>query len=236
MKTDDIYTSAVIVAAGKGTRMKTDINKQFIEISGIPVLARTLYAFEKCTKINEIILVTNADDMARCKDGIVNSYGFNKVRKIICGGQTRQESVYKGIVETGNKCGIIAVHDGVRPFIKKEHIMDSITAACEYGACCVAVPVKDTIKVAGTDGMVKSTLQRSMLWSVQTPQTFKRGILLDAHQKALKDGFKGTDDAVLVERCGYPLKLVPGGYDNIKITTAEDIALAKVIAEQFILQ
>jgi 2-C-methyl-D-erythritol 4-phosphate cytidylyltransferase len=240
MKTDNIYTSAVIVAAGKGTRMKTDISKQFIEISGIPVLVRTLYAFEKCTMINEIILVTNETDMVYCRDSIINYHGLKKVKKIVRGGQTRQESVYKGIIEAGdeagNRCGIIAVHDGARPFIRQEHIMDSIRAACEYGACCVAVPVKDTIKIADADGMVRSTPERSMLWSVQTPQVFKREILINAHEKALRDGFKGTDDAVLVERCGYPLKLVPGSYDNVKITTAEDIALAGVIAEQFIPQ
>jgi len=227
---NDIYVSVVIVAAGMGKRMKMGGNKQFLEIGGLPVLARTIEVFENCSVADEIIIVVNKSDMAYCRDNIVDKYGFQKVKKIIHGGETRQESVYNGLVEVDEGCRIIAVHDGARPFIRKEIISECVRTAYNYGASCVAVPVKDTVKIVNKEGMVVQTPDRSILWSVQTPQAFKFEILLDAHKKAIDSKFKGTDDAVLVERRGYPLKIVSGSYENIKITTSEDIILAEAIA------
>lgn len=225
----DFAVSAVIVAAGKATRMNMEKNKQYIDIGGQSVLARTILAFQESDIVDEIILVTNPHDIMFCKENIVEQYGMNKVKKIVAGGDSRQKSVYNGLAEVSSKCGIVLIHDGARPFIKETNIRESVLAAYEFGACCVAVPVKDTIKKVNNDGFVEATLDRSSLWSIQTPQTFKYSLIVDAHKKALEDNFEGTDDAVLVERLGHPLKLIMGSYDNIKITTREDLAIAEAI-------
>jgi 2-C-methyl-D-erythritol 4-phosphate cytidylyltransferase len=225
----DFVISAVIVAAGKGTRMNLEINKQYIEVGEMPVLARTLEVFENCSMIDEIIVVVNEQDIIYCKENIIEEFGFTKIAKLVTGGQTRQGSVYKGLCEVSKLCGIVLIHDGARPFVMERCLMDSIYAAQEYGACCAAVPVKDTIKESNADGFVHNTLDRSALWSIQTPQTFKYQLIFDAHIKAAQEGFTGTDDAMLVERMGHPLKLVMGDYNNIKITTREDLILAEAI-------
>lgn len=227
---DNIFTSVVIVAAGKGTRMNMDINKQYIEIANKPVLARTIQVFEDCELIKEIILVVNQQDILYCKHNIIDYYGFNKVKSLVAGGSERQASVYNGLLDVDKTCEIVLIHDGARPFVGTNCIIDSIEAAIEYGASCVAVPVKDTIKVAGKDGFIKETLERSTLWAIQTPQVFRHDLVLNAHKKAFEEGFVGTDDAVLVERTGVQVKLVMGSYENIKITTIEDLRIGEAIA------
>ena len=209
--------------------MNMNVSKQYLEICGIPVIARTLQVFEDCRSIDEIILVVNEQDILYCKQHIIDEFRFEKVGKIVAGGSSRQASVYNGLREVDQRCEIVSIHDGARPFVDEEIISRSIQAACEYGASCVAVQVKDTIKMADDEGFVMETLNRSVLWSIQTPQTFKYQLILDAHCKALEDGFSGTDDAVLVERLGHRLKLVMGSYENIKITTKEDLAIAESI-------
>lgn len=228
-KSTGLHVSAVIVAAGKGTRMNMELNKQYIEICGKPVLARTLQVFEDCDNINDIILVVNGQDILYCKEYIVERYGFKKVTALVSGGDTRQKSVFNGLNELRSTCDIVLIHDGARPFVREESLIDSINAAREFGAACVAVPVKDTVKTADTDGFIKETLDRSCLWAIQTPQTFVYNLIIDAHRRAEKDGFAGTDDAVLVERLGCRTKLVMGSYDNIKITTREDLVVAEAI-------
>ncbi len=223
---------ALITAAGKGSRMNMDINKQYIEIGGKPILARTIGIFEECGRVDEIILVVNGNDIVYCKQNIVDTFGFRKVAAIVAGGDTRQASVYNGLSHLKEDCGIVLIHDGARPFVSEESIMESVAVADEFGAACVAVPVKDTIKSADDKNVVRETLDRSRLWSVQTPQTFNYGLILDAHRKALEAGFAGTDDAMLVERLGHPLRLVYGSYYNIKITTEEDLVLAEAIADR----
>lgn len=220
---------AIIVAAGKGSRMNMDMNKQYVDIAGKPVLARTLQVFEDCSLVSDIIVVINELDIVFCKQSIVERYGFSKVRVLVSGGETRQESVIKGLQQAGDD-GIILIHDGARPFIDNSIIEASISAAEEFGAACVAVPVKDTIKSSDSESFVTSTLDRSCLWSIQTPQTFKAYIVKEAHRIAAQEGFSGTDDAVLVERQGHRLKLVMGSYYNIKITTREDLVFAEAIA------
>jgi 2-C-methyl-D-erythritol 4-phosphate cytidylyltransferase len=221
--------TVIIAAAGKGTRMNIDINKQYIDICGMPMLARTIKVFEDCRHIDEIILVVNSGDIVYCKKDIVEYFGFNKVKTLVAGGSDRQGSVFQGLKEVNKNTGIVLIHDGARPFIKEESIIKSIRAAEEFGASCVAVPVKDTIKYSDSEGFINQTLDRSILWSIQTPQTFKFELILKAHEKAAKDSFLGTDDAVLVERLGFKIKLVPGDYSNIKITTQEDIVIAEAI-------
>lgn len=196
-------------------------------------MARTIQAFEDCDFINEIILVLNEQDILFCRSNIVEYYSFNKVKFLVAGGSERQYSVFNGLREVSSKCEVVLIHDGARPFIREECIINSIKSAWEYGASCAAVPVKDTIKSADANGFISETLERSTLWSIQTPQTFRYEIIMDAHRKALEDGFTGTDDAVLVERQNFKVKLVMGGYDNIKITTIEDLVMAEAIADYF---
>ncbi|MCX7921090.1 MAG: 2-C-methyl-D-erythritol 4-phosphate cytidylyltransferase [Clostridia bacterium] len=228
-KDKELFISAVIVAAGRGTRMNMDINKQYIEVVGKPVLARTLQVFQDCDLIDEVVLVVNSHDIVYCKQSVVDAYGFTKVKALVAGGSERQYSVYNGLSEVSSGCDVVLIHDGARPFVKEKSLSDSINAAREYGASCVAVPVKDTIKTGDKEGFVGETLDRSILWAIQTPQTFRYDLVMEAHRKAMEDGFLGTDDAVLVERIGYRMKLVMGSYDNIKITTQEDLVIAEAI-------
>jgi len=223
------FVSAIIVAAGKGSRMNMNLNKVFIEICGKPVLARTLEVFEDCSLVDEIILVVNKEDIVYCKQDILDAYDIQKVKTIVAGGEERQQSVYNGLAEVSENCDIVLVHDGARPFIRNEQIVSSIHDAWKFGASCVAVPSKDTLKIAEQGEFVKETLDRSAVWSVQTPQTFKYELLMEAHEKAYKDNFMGTDDAVLVERLGWKIKLTMGSYENIKITTKEDLIFAEAI-------
>lgn len=225
------FCSAVIVAAGRGTRMGTEVKKQYLEICGIPLLARTIKVFESCEYIDEVILVIDSNDIIFCKHEIIDRYGFDKVKSIVSGGETRQDSVYNGLQEVDKDCEVVLIHDGARPFITQDEIISLIEAAREYKACTIATPVKDTIKLVGQDEFIKETLNRNTLWSVQTPQAFMYDVILAAHRKALKDDFNGTDDAQLVERMGISVKLVKGSYNNIKITTREDLIIAKAIIE-----
>jgi 2-C-methyl-D-erythritol 4-phosphate cytidylyltransferase len=222
---------AIIVAAGKGTRMNAERNKQFLDIAGVPVLARTILAFENTDAVDEIVLVVNSDDIPCCKRDIIDKYGFRKIKTIAGGGKERQDSVYNGLLQLDESCGIVLIHDGARPFIDKKSILKCIKAASEYGAACLAVPVKDTVKIADGDGHVKGTPDRSSLWQAQTPQSFKYEIITEAYQKAMADGIMATDDSSLVEMIGVKAKIVPGSYYNIKITTQEDLVLAQAIAE-----
>lgn len=233
MKSDaNVPVCAIIVAAGTGSRMNMEMNKQYVDICGKPVLARTIQAFEDCGQVGEIVVVVNEKDIIYCKQNIVERYGFDKVKVLVSGGETRQESVSRGLKQAGENCEIILIHDGARPFIDDAGIVSSIAAAEEFGAACVAVPAKDTVKIADSEDFVSSTLDRSSLWSIQTPQAFQRDLIKNAHRIAAEEGYCGTDDAVLVERLGHRLKLVKGSYFNIKITTQEDLVIAGAIAEQ----
>ncbi len=221
--------SVVIAAAGKGSRMGSDINKQYMEVLGKPILARTLQAFEDCSSINEVVITTGAAEIEYCRENIVGMYGFSKVSAITAGGASRQQSVYNGLQRVSEQCGIVLIHDGARPFIDAAGIEACIEAAEKYGAACAAVPVKDTIKRTDQGGFVNETVDRRSLWSIQTPQAFQYGLILEAHRKAMADGFEGTDDAVLAERLGHQVRLVMCSYYNIKITTGEDLIFAEAI-------
>lgn len=227
--TGDLFVTAVIVAAGKGTRMNMDINKQYIKICGKPILVRTLEIFERCSAVNEVVVIVNEQDIEYCSREMIKKYSLSKVAALTAGGSTRQQSVYNGLMRADSRCSIVLVHDGARPFVSEASIIGSIEAALEHGCSVVAVPVKDTIKKADDGGLVEQTLDRSYIWSVQTPQTFKYNIALEAHSKAVMDDFVGTDDSMLAERLGYKPRLVMGSYDNIKITTQEDLVAAEAI-------
>lgn len=220
--------SVVIAAAGKGTRMGMEINKQYLEVLGMPVLARTIQSFEACSLIDEIIVVANEAELGYCNN-IIEPFGFRKIRAVTAGGATRQQSVLKGLCKVSADSGIVLIHDGARPFIDEKDIVECIDAAGRYGAAIMAVPAKDTIKSEDKCGFVDETLDRSSLWYIQTPQAFDFKLIMEAHRRAAEDGFEGTDDAVLIERTGHRVRLVMGNYLNIKITTKEDIILAEAI-------
>jgi len=226
------WVSAIIAAAGQGKRMNLPINKQYLLLGGKPVLAHTLETFQRCLFIDEMIVVVQAEERSYCMENIVQHYGFDKVAAVIPGGAERQESVYKGLKAVDERCDIIIVHDGARPFVKIQDIESSIRQAIAHGAVGIGVPVKDTIKIVDEQKIIIDTPQRSKLWAIQTPQTFSYSLLLEAHEKAREEGFTGTDDTVLVERIGHPVRICMGSDENIKITTPADVHIAESIMKK----
>lgn len=224
--------SAVIPAAGSGTRMGRGIKKPYLKIGSKPILTHTIGVFDKSFLVDDIFVVVAGEDRKRCEDEVINPYDFHKVSDVLAGGKTRQASVFNALQRTSDDTDIIVVHDGVRPFVTAEIIEASVESASQYGAAIAAVPVKDTIKVADEDDFVKSTLDRSQLWAIQTPQVFRREILMRAHLYAQEHNIDATDDAALVEQLGYRVKLVMGSYRNIKITTPEDLMIAESLANR----
>ncbi len=221
---------AVIVAAGKGTRMGAGINKQFLIIKDKPILYYTLKIFEGCDSIDEIVLVTAKKEIEYCKSDIVERYNIRKVSNIVEGGLERQQSVYNGL-KACNDCEIVLIHDGARPFVDSRIINEGIDYAKRYGACTCGVQPKDTIKLKAEDGFSDSTLDRDTLFSVQTPQSFKYNLIVNCHENAFKENIKATDDTSIVEYCGHKVFLYEGSYNNIKITTPEDLVIGEKILE-----
>ena len=223
------FISAVIPAAGMGTRMEHDMNKIFIIMENRPILAHTLEAFQKCEEVDEIVVVAKEEELPYMNTEFQSEYPFSKVRAVVAGGETRQDSVFNGLMAVDPACDIVLIHDGARPFVDQRLILDSIKGVIAYGACVVGVPVKDTIKVIDPERKIRYTPQRKSLWMVQTPQSFVYEFLVDAHLRAQDEEIKATDDSSLVEQLGYPVHMVMGNYDNIKITTPEDLKFAKAI-------
>ncbi len=224
--------TAIIVAAGKGTRMNAGINKQFIDINGKPLLAHTLQAFQSCREIDRIILVSGKEELQLCREQILETYGFDKVDRLVVGGSERQQSVYNGIKELDEGCGVVVIHDGARPIVTDNIIERCIEGAKAYGAVSAGMPVKETIKVLDENGFVKCTPERGTLWVTQTPQAFKPEIIRNAHESALSNGISGTDDAFLVESMGIKVKMIESSYENIKVTTPEDIIIAETLMKK----
>ena len=222
-------TSAIITAAGHGRRMGESRKKQFLMLGEVPIIVHTLKTFQDSASINEIILVVPDDKIDYCKQEIVNSYKFTKVKKIVTGGEKRQESVFNGLKSVSREMDLVAVHDGVRPFLSKSILENSIKKAKEKGSVVVAIPVKDTLMKISDQGMVVGGQNRDSIWRIQTPQIFKKEILISAFEKALKDNFCGTDESTLVARLRIPVYVVNGSELNIKITTPEDIDLGESI-------
>lgn len=220
---------AVVAAAGRSSRMGDGQNKQFLMLDGMPVLGRTLSSLSSCGLIDEIVVVMPEDEMEKCRRDIIDRYKIPKVIEIVKGGSERQQSIMAGLEALKDTCDIAVTHDGARPFVTDDIITQSIYEAYLYGAAACAVPIKDTIKVSDGDGFILDTPDRSTLYAVQTPQTFKFNLLYNAHLRAKEDGYTGTDDTVLVERLGAKVKLFAGSYENIKITTPEDIYMAYAI-------
>ena len=224
--------AVIIAAAGSGNRMGSGIPKQYMEMLGKPVLTMAVEAFEKNAYTDEIYLVVNRDYTDFCREEYLGAKdgknGRSKVKQIVPGGAQRQDSVYAALSVIPEDVDFVLVHDGARPFVTDETIAALIEDTVKHGASVAAVPVKDTIKSAD-DGVFSETLDRSRLYSIQTPQGFGRKLLKLAYDRAFAENFYGTDDAVLVEKMGEKVYLVKGDYHNIKITTKEDIILGEAI-------
>lgn len=217
---------AVIPAAGQGKRMKAGKNKQFLTINDTPLLIHTVRVFEEDSLCTGIVLAVNKNEKGDVAD-LLAAHHITKVIHIVEGGKERQQSVYEGLKAIGGN-PVVLIHDGARPFIRKEKIHELVASTAEKGAAVVAVPVKDTVKLVDK-GQITQTVDRTSLWAVQTPQAFYLEEITYAHQTAEKDGFTGTDDASLMEYLNRPVATVEGDYENLKITTPEDLLFAEAI-------
>lgn len=224
---------AILLAAGRGKRMGSDIPKQYILLKDKPILYYSLNQFQKCDFIDEIILVTGKEEISFCKKNIVDKYSFNKVTNIIEGGKERYHSVYYAL-QTIKECNYIFVHDGARPFIENDMIRKLYRAVKEHDACVVGVKTKDTVKVADEEGFISITPDRSKIWNVQTPQVFQWDIIKRAYDRLMKiDCDQVTDDAMVVETMlNHKVKLVEGDYQNIKVTTPSDLVIANAFLDE----
>ncbi len=227
-------TGAVVLAAGQGKRMQSRVQKQFMELEGKPLIWYSLQKFEE-SAVDEIILVTGRDEMDYCRHEIVEAYGFQKVIGVVAGGKERYHSVYVGLKALENRgISYVLIHDGARPLVSDRIIADSIEQVKRYDACVAAVPVKDTIKISDQEQYAADTPPRNLLWQVQTPQTFSYPLIYSAYKKLFSGKeYEGvTDDAMVVESMTeHRVKLILGDYQNIKVTTPEDMILAKAFLQ-----
>ena len=234
-KEADMKTAAIVLAGGSGSRMHSTEKKQYMRIGGRPVLYYALHAFEQCGWIDEVVVVCSEEDRERCRTEITQRYGFGKVHSIVAGGKERHDSVYEGL-KALKDCDYVLIHDGARPFVDAQMLERIRTELSEVHACTVGMPVKDTIKLSNEAGFVEQTLPRERLWIIQTPQAFAYPLILRAHEarrSGALQGVKITDDAMLVEQAErVPVKLIEGSYENIKITTPDDLLLAEAFLKK----
>ncbi|MCK9432932.1 MAG: 2-C-methyl-D-erythritol 4-phosphate cytidylyltransferase [Candidatus Omnitrophica bacterium] len=220
--------SAIVVAAGKGRRLKLGVSKPLVRIGKFPVLYYSLDVLDRHPDVGAIVVVANKENRRQVAL-LVEKYSFRKVKEVVLGGKHRQDSVYRGLQASSGSDWVL-IHDAARPFIDRGMVGAVVRAAKKSGAAITAVKPKATIKVSGRDNIVRETLKRDELWEVQTPQVFRRAALEEAY---LKHGNgRVTDDASLAEKLGLKVKVVPGSYDNIKITTGEDLLLAALIVKR----
>jgi len=215
-----------------GKRMGKAVAKQFLPLGDRPMLAHTLLAFQRSSEIDEIIPILSEEDMETCLKDVIEAFHITKVRTLVVGGKERQDSVYNGLKKTDKDAAVILVHDGVRPFVTPDLIRECVEAARKGECVAVGVPLKDTIKEVDGKGIVRQTLERSSLWAIQTPQAFPAKVLRKAYDESYKKKVYGTDDATLVERAGSKIRVIMGSYENIKITTPEDLILAEEILKR----
>ncbi len=226
-----MHVNVVIVAAGKGTRLQSELPKPFLSVAGRPILVHTLRRFTPIEMVRRIVVVVAAEREALCRE-LLHTHGpWPQPITVIHGGAERQDSVRNGLATLETQCEIVVIHDAARPFISVEAIQRSIDAAAETGSEVVATPVRDTIKRADAQHTIRETVSRHDLWLAQTPQTFQVGVIRAAHQWAKQHGIVGTDDATLVEQMGRPVRIVPGDALNFKITTPDDLALAQAVLQ-----
>lgn len=220
--------AAIVLAAGSGKRMNSQVHKQYLIIQDRPVLYYSLKAFED-SAVDEIVLVVGKGEEEFCRKEIVDKYGISKVKAIVEGGKERYHSVFEGLKQTSD-ADYVLIHDGARPFVNQEIIRRCMLEVPEHQACVVGMPVKDTIKIADEGGYAKQTPDRKNVWMIQTPQTFSYALIYEAYEEMLKtEDTAITDDAMVLERIkGKKSKLIEGSYRNIKITTPEDLLIANV--------
>lgn len=223
--------TAVVLAAGSGSRMKSKVKKQFMDLLGKPLVYYALKAFQD-SPVDEIILVTGEDAISYCKEEIVDKYGFNKVKDIVAGGKERYESVFHALAKVSTD--YVLIHDGARAFVDQNMIRTAMEGVVEYNACVIGMPVKDTIKIADEDGYAKDTPNRSYVWQIQTPQCFISKEITEAYSIMMEGTRAGiTDDAMVMEQYGKrKIKLLEGSYDNIKVTTPEDILIGELLLKR----
>lgn len=224
--------TAIILAAGTGSRMNSNVHKQYMLLMEKPVLYYALNVFEK-SMVTDIVLVTGAGETGYCRREIVERYDIHKVRAIVEGGKERYHSVYEGL-KAAEGADYVLIHDGARPLVTEDIIARSIKAVRESSACVVGMPVKDTIKVVDEYGVAKETPDRSTLWQIQTPQSFSYTLIADAYKKVLAfDNPMVTDDAMVLEKAfGQKVRVIEGSYRNIKITTPEDLMVAEAYLKE----
>lgn len=226
-----MHVNVVIVAAGKGTRLQSELPKPFLSVAGKPILVHTLRRFVPIEAVRRIVVVVAAEREALCQE-VLHTHGpWPQPMTVVHGGAERQDSVRNGLAALEPQCEIVVIHDAARPFISVEAIQCSINAAAEVGSAVVATPVRDTIKRADAQHTIRETVSRHNLWLAQTPQTFQVEVIRAAHRWAQQRDIAGTDDATLVEQMGRPVRIVPGGALNFKITTPDDLALAQAVLQ-----
>lgn len=224
-----MFVSVIIAAAGNSTRYGTGKSKQFLLLEGIPVLIKSVQAFEQIDEVKEIIITARKQDFDVI-ESFLQQYNIKKVKSVVEGGATRQDSIAAAVKKVSEETEIIAVHDGARPLVSKETIIGVIEKAVEKGAAACAVPVKDTIKIIDSSGKIVTTPDRASLRAVQTPQVFDFALYKEAIDKAVSESKQYTDDCQLIESMGHPVYLTDGDYENIKITTPDDL----LVAEKFL--
>jgi 2-C-methyl-D-erythritol 4-phosphate cytidylyltransferase len=224
------FVSVIIAAAGSGKRMNAGKNKQFLDVGNSVIINLTLEKFLFCDIVDEVILVGKKEELEYLRD-IAISFNHNKTVKIVEGGDQRQDSIYNGLQKLDEASEIVLVHDGARPLASSLLIRRVISGVVQYDSAIPGVLVRDTIKKVNEESKVFSTPKRNNLYSIQTPQGFKKAIILEAYENAKESGFKGTDDSSLVENIGYEVHVVKGDYKNIKITTKEDLVFASVFKD-----
>ncbi len=225
--------SAIIVAAGQGIRMQDTQRKQYLSLAGLPILTRTLAVFDECDRVEQIVVVIPPDDFNFCRENILEPAGLAGKITLAPGGRRRQDSVFNGLKAVDPGCSIVAIHDGVRPFLPVDQLVACIDGARDSGACILGVPAYETLKQVNASGHIVRTLNRDDVWLAQTPQTFRYDLIRRAHERARLEGYSATDDANLVERLGAAVHMITGSRNNIKITIPEDLETARSILANF---
>ncbi len=225
-------TLAIVLAGGVGKRMGSSQNKQFLLLDNRPIIVHTLQVFQECRAVDGIYLVVNHKDLPTIQEEILETYRFSKILKLVIGGRLRQDSVRNGLEAIDEPCDVVIIHDAARPFVSPSFVEKSIFLMEMFDAIIPAIPVKDTIKVISKEGFVTKTLERDSLWQIQTPQTFKCSLVTKAYREGMAKKLYGYDDSTFIEYLGKKVKVVEGSPYNIKITTPEDLVIARGILAQ----
>jgi 2-C-methyl-D-erythritol 4-phosphate cytidylyltransferase len=226
---DTTMVYALIVAGGKGTRFSRQLPKQYVALAGVPILTRTLRAFDGCEAIDRLVVVVPAADIAFVRDALIAPADLRKAVSVVAGGPRRQDSVFNGLAAVPPEAAVVVIHDAVRPLVTCETISACVDVARQHGACIVGLPVWDTLKRISAAGCIEATLPRERVWTAQTPQAFHAAVIRTAHERARREHLSATDDASLVEQMGAMVHLLLGSPRNIKITTEEDLFIAAAL-------